>query len=148
MKFRLATKLNLFFFKSKVLTFLNLSSGTRGFYPIEFSENIINLGSPKKRYHNQLEKIYPTLNICHDLVYRSFCWFLFCFWFLILIYRAISVMKINNYTLQSPITMFRSVFKLLMPEPNQSALNNSMGFKMAFEIENIENNKNLNDEYL
>lgn len=57
-------------------------------------------------------------------------------------------MKINNYTLQSPITMFRSVFKLLMPEPNQSALNNSMGFKMTFEIENIENNKNLNDEYL
>lgn len=57
-------------------------------------------------------------------------------------------MKINNYTLQSPITMFRSVFKLLMSEPNQSALNNSMGIKMTFEIENIENNKNLNDEYL
>lgn len=57
-------------------------------------------------------------------------------------------MKINNYTLQSPFTMFRSVFKLLMPEPNQSAINNSMGFKMTFEIENIENNKNLNDEYL
>lgn len=54
-------------------------------------------------------------------------------------------MKINNYTLQSPFTMFRSVFKLLMPEPNQSAINNSMGFKMTFEIEN---NKNLNDEYL
>lgn len=100
-----------FFFYSKVLTFLKFHLG---FYPIKFSENIINSCNPKKRSHMQLEQIYSNW---FSLSFFLLVLVLFCFFIYSLVckgvWSAIPIMKINNYKyISCAITMFRSLFKL------------------------------------